>query len=892
MPDSGFHSLLAGRVRVGKKISNKKITNTKQITNLKFQIQNIVRMRIIAIITFCFVFMTGYSQKVSIPDNISRTWLGPDWWANPLQDWEVDDGKINCIASKPDRNAFLLTYSIADTSGSYVISARMGFNADLLYSNENMIGFRIGINGEFNDYRDDAIYGKGIDVGITSEGNIKLGEDEYFCEFDNLDFLTKGFELKLIYDAQNHKLHIYVIPDEGIAYHTLIKDFQSVSGGIALISDINLTDNKKLSPAWFNNISMNGDGIHYQSDRAWGPVLFAMYTLSNNILKINAQLAPVTKVEGDKIILEINRNGSWEVIAEAKMDELSRTALFCVENWTYNIDIPYRISCWYFSGNDKQEMEYYEGMIRKDPVDKEEIVLAAFTGNNDLGFPNNDLVKSVEYMNPDLLFFSGDQIYEGVGGYKYIRLREGDISIPTLDYLRKWYLVGWAYGNLMKSRPTIAIPDDHDVYQSNIWGAGGINAPTEWDYVTNQTSGGYMMPPEWVNMVQRTQVANLPDPFDPDTVAQGIEVYYTALNYGCVSFAILEDRKFKSGPQQLFPDGKIWNGWAQNAEFNVKEDSDIDGAELMGQRQLGFLEDWGEDWSNGIEMKAVLSQTIFANVATIPDSAMNDNVVPGMHILPPGAYPEGDKLAEDMDSNGWPKTGRDEAVKAMRKSFAVHIAGDQHLGSATQYGVDEWKDASYAFCVPSISNVWPRRWFPSEPGLGHINNMPGYTGDYEDGFGNKITICAVSNPHFSGKKPSKLYDRATGYGLIRFNKDTREITFECWPRWVDPADSNAQQYEGWPIEFHQYDNYISKAPYHLPVLKIAGPEDPVIKVYNLKSGELVYSIRIKGNMFQPKVFEKGRYGIVIGYPDNDEWIELDGVNTVEGKWPEIRSVRF
>ena len=170
--------------------------------------------------------------------------------------------------------------------------------------------------------------------------------------------------------------------------------------------------------------------------------------------------------------------------------------------------------------------------------------------------------------------------------------------------------------------------------------------------------------------------------------------------------------------------------------------------------------------------------------------------------------------------------------------------------------------------------------------------MPDYTGDFEDGFGNKITVHAVSNPHFTGKKPSRLYDRATGYGIIRFEKNKRKITFECWPRWVDPSKDDAEQYAGWPVTVHQYDNYISQAPHQLPVLKVEGPEDAVVKVYDMDTGELVYSIRIKGNMFQPKVFKKGRYGIVVGYPERDEWKELGGMNTIRGGLPEIRTVSF
>jgi hypothetical protein len=51
-----------------------------------------------------------------------------------------------------------------------------------------------------------------------------------------------------------------------------------------------------------------------------------------------------------------------------------------------------------------------------------------------------------------------------------------------------------------------------------------------------------------MNMIQPTQVSHLPDPYDPTPVQQGITVYYTELNLGGISFAILEDRKFKSAP--------------------------------------------------------------------------------------------------------------------------------------------------------------------------------------------------------------------------------------------------------------------------------------------------------------------------------------------------------
>ena len=65
--------------------------------------------------------------------------------------------------------------------------------------------------------------------------------------------------------------------------------------------------------------------------------------------------------------------------------------------------------------------------------------------------------------------------------------------------------------------------------------------------------GGYFMPVPYVKMVERAQTSHLPDPYDPTPVQRGIGVYYTKYRWGRISFAIIEDRKFKTGPKGLIP---------------------------------------------------------------------------------------------------------------------------------------------------------------------------------------------------------------------------------------------------------------------------------------------------------------------------------------------------
>jgi len=827
-----------------------------------------------------------------LPSDNLRVWIGNEYWANPLQDWQLNNGQIECITSGGYRNIYMLTNEIGSKKGDFTISVKVKNLISEEDLTEGWIGFEIGVKGEFNDYRDSAIRGRGFPVGITTQGQMFIGNlnlENKVLPKSLLDDIFLELNAKLQEDGK-YAITLKVkntLMEETISRVNVLSEW--IEGGISL-----MCHSGKLKefpgevqfekyPNWgttpdkhrdgnvkfgFSNWKVLGDKITQHKEQAFGPILFAQHTLSSKVLKLTAQMPPIGEKDGHIVEFQTKSNGVWKTASKEKIDELARTSTFKVENWDVSKDTPYRLVYQlYDSGNNLKE-HYYQGTIRKEPLDKEEIVVAGFTGNNDLGFPNTDIFESIKFHDPDILFFSGDQIYEGVGDYGALINRK-DIEKSTIDYLRKWYLFGWAYGDLLKDRPSVCLLDDHDVYHGNIWGAGGIATFEGLGGAAAQDLGGYKMPVKWVNMVQRTQTSHMPDAFDTTPVAQGMDVYYTDLKYAGISFAILEDRKFKSAPKPLLPKAKIQNGWMQNVNFNAAANADVDGAVLLGDRQLKFLEYWSADWSENTWMKVVLSQTIFANVATLPYAdSHSDVIVPKLRILKKGDYPPDDVVVADFDSNAWPQTGRDKAVRAIRKSFAFHYAGDQHLGSMIQYGVDNFNDAGYAFCVPSISNVWPRRWYPEVEGKNRKKGKPKYTGEYLDGFGNKITVHAISNPVFTGKKPVRLYDRATGYGIVRFNKNSRDITIECWPRQANPKID--KQYTGWPIIINQSDNYLKNATLFLPELKIKGMNNPMIQVKNEKTNEIVYTLRINGTSYIPKVLKKGIYSIIVGEPGTNK----------------------
>ena len=76
-----------------------------------------------------------------------RVWLGPWYWANPMQDWRIADGRIECTNAAPDRNVHVLTRQLAETAGTLDVRVRVGSLGDRPLRPVGSVGFRIGAQG-------------------------------------------------------------------------------------------------------------------------------------------------------------------------------------------------------------------------------------------------------------------------------------------------------------------------------------------------------------------------------------------------------------------------------------------------------------------------------------------------------------------------------------------------------------------------------------------------------------------------------------------------------------------------------------------------------------------------------------------------------------------------
>lgn len=872
----------------------------------------------------------------NLPENITRTWIGPEYWANRLQDWQLRDGRIECIgADAPLRTVHLLTRTLERNAGDLYTSVRTGVisqNANL--GRESWAGFLIGAGDLDMDYRARSIIhqSSGVNGGLVAaldgEGHLVFYDNEQGLKYiapvqmEGRTFKrgpAEQIELKLsLYphgDTYSASLGAYDAVSGEFLQEVIVEGIQGdrLTGNIALISQGGADPDGK--SYWFSDWQVSGSKVKVDEDHAYGPVLGTLFTLSKGTLNLTAQMAPIGDDDPQTVTLQTTAAGSdeWTAVAEAEIVVPGWTALFRVDGWNVSADTRFRLVYPLAEKGGTVKEHYYTGTIPHDPVEKDEIVVAAFTGNsnshgtfgktfdfseNRIWFPHAEIARHVASLKPDFLVFTGDQVYES---RPTAPDRRGGLK-SQLDYMYKWYLWTWAYEGLSREIPAVCLPDDHDVYHGNIWGAGGIAArplPADGAYPDHysglqghwrQDGGGYLMDPEFVNMVQRTQTGHLPAPYDPTPVDQGITVYYTDINYGGISFAALEDRKFKSAPSVAVPAAKVVNGFPQAAGFNIAR-ADVEGAQLLGERQELFLREWAADWTNA-QMKVALSQTVLAAVSTYPEGFRTDAGTPGLEPLPADTVPPGYALSQDMDSNGWPQSGRNRALDALRRGYAFTIAGDQHLGSIVHHGITDWDDAGYSFCVPSVANLWPRRWYPPQPGAEAEPGAPPYTGRFLDGFGNKITVWAVSNPVISDQEPADLHDRAPGYGIVRLNKREQTITMECWPRYADPISPDSKQYPGWPRTISMEENYGRKAISYLPRLEFQGMTNPVVQIVNEGTGEIAYTLRVKGTSFRPKVFQPGTYQVRVGEPGTEKIQVLNGVRDIGLEEGESLSIQF
>jgi alkaline phosphatase D len=120
----------------------------------------------------------GLEPVEAVPTDRTRTWLGPPWWANRLQDWRLHQGRLEWVAATgPMRTRTVAVLTRELVAGD--LPARIGVRTGLLAPRPGFSAFLLGAGGGRLDHRAAALVqgasGQGGGILCTYEADGSVG---------------------------------------------------------------------------------------------------------------------------------------------------------------------------------------------------------------------------------------------------------------------------------------------------------------------------------------------------------------------------------------------------------------------------------------------------------------------------------------------------------------------------------------------------------------------------------------------------------------------------------------------------------------------------------------------------------------------------------------------
>ncbi len=737
-------------------------------------------------------------------------WLGEGFWTNRLQDWEVSKNNVICHAKQGLglRTAFLTQLESQPQSGkfaNYKVSIASDDKTPSGYA-----GLLIGGGGGDVHYKSAALIqglpgigGGTLAVFDFSNQKIRLLDfsnqsKDHPTSLGEVPYPGKGIsklilEVNTLHFEEHTKIEV-VVSSETVPGTVARLSYELKHHQVSGLTALACASNNAVSTFQFDDLSVSGDSLAYFPERTFGPIVGALYSLADKTLKIGVQFSSLgtgevsntgSKPRNPRVTavieaLDESLPNKWiPITRERVISPPDYHILFRIENWDDQKSHKLRV---HFVDASQRE-HVYPITIRQNPTQADEVKAATFSCMGVMGLaalqqspqptadskpvgrwtaanvwaPFETMTNNAAELDPDIIFFTGDQIYEGKPTWT-----DSSLS-PIEDYLYKFSIWHWSFQELTATRPSILQTDDHDVYQANIWGDNGrINSDgSDW-------SGGYEKTPSFVNLVQKTMTAHNPDALNPINPESDIYNYYTAFNYGNVSFFVLEDRKFKSPP--------TLNDHSKHS--------------LLGHEQESEFIKWCTT-QNQAFVKCAVSQTIYVNITSDKN---------GLQIA-------------ERDTNSWPPGPRNKIVAALADNNVFLLSGDQHLATTAYVKTKELQSGFYQFAAPPAGNHFWRWFYPKGRDLEDI------LGKYQDASGNPFDLLTVANPApeivtqqgirnkmsvpleewNSGFGTVKRPALGDGFGLLRFNHAQKTLSIEAYPWNANAVKSGFEQFNGWPV---------------------------------------------------------------------------------------------
>jgi len=259
------------------------------------------------------------SEDSSLPaltQDVTCTWIGPEYWTNPLMNWQLPDGRLECTHGGWNNELHSLTHQLKEAEGNFEMTVSLGLmdRPGLYDDKEIFAGFKFAALGHKNDYRSNLMHDFSgghaeelqqnlpVLAGITNRGRLMIGST--LSEEILSDEALKDSKLSVSVSHSGNAITIKlnVTSDESeIAKLETVLTRESLTGNIALANhpvDVPIRARHDHSDMdhptfWFSDWDVSGSKISANLEQTYEPILWTQYTFQNKVLKLMAFLVPM-----------------------------------------------------------------------------------------------------------------------------------------------------------------------------------------------------------------------------------------------------------------------------------------------------------------------------------------------------------------------------------------------------------------------------------------------------------------------------------------------------------------------------------------------------------------------------------------------------------------------
>ncbi|MBS0000389.1 MAG: hypothetical protein KFF73_15515, partial [Cyclobacteriaceae bacterium] len=258
---------------------------------------------------------------------IQRNFLGEMFWGNRLQDWQVNNGRLECIDGREAlRTVHILTHEMSKRLEPFEVTVTLGTIHGESIGEDAFAGLLLGAGPLDLDYRGRSLVSghTGKQAGIIAGIN-GIGEPVLLDMENNLRPMASEIPVndRYIVPGEGTTITVRGIPGDN-EYHLSVRVKTPKIAIEAVIPSGRLEGNLALvahhgndasgQSFWFNDLMVSGPKFNVNSNRILGPIVSTQHSLSRRILNMSAQMMPLGKSDPLEITLQykLKDQSDWE----------------------------------------------------------------------------------------------------------------------------------------------------------------------------------------------------------------------------------------------------------------------------------------------------------------------------------------------------------------------------------------------------------------------------------------------------------------------------------------------------------------------------------------------------------------------------------------------------